>query len=118
MPRILGAWLAGLHDNDRLVTRAANEAFTQVFPGDGGKQKTVWKVYQSSILEYCKDAILKESVRTLSDERTTSPDDAEAKYARVVGSAMLVVTNLLGTLFTDIPRTVAANRGHHRYTHF
>ena len=117
MPRIIGTWLAGLYDNDRLVTRAATEAFTQVFPGDGGKQKAVWKVYQSSILEYCKDAILKESVRTLSDERTTSPDDAEAKYARVVGSAMLVVTNLLGTSFTEIPHTTTANSGYYRYTH-
>lgn len=116
MPRIIGAWLAGLYDNDRLVTRAANEAFTQVFPGDGGKQKAVWKVYQPSILGYCKDAILKESIRTLSDERTTSPDDAEAKYARVVGSAILVVTNLLGILFAETPCFTTADLGYHRYT--
>ena len=62
------------------------------------KQKAVWRVYQQSVLEYCRDAILKESVRTLSDERTTSPDDAEAKYARVVGSALLTIASVLGTL--------------------
>ena len=101
MPRIVGAWLSGLYDNDKLVTRAAYDAFTNVFPSDD-KQKNVWRVYQPSILEYCRDAILKESVRTLSDERTTSPDDAEAKYARVVSSAISVVTNILGILPRNI----------------
>ena len=97
MPKIVGAWLCGLYDNDKLVTRAARDSFSQVFPNEE-KQQNVWKLCQSSILEYCRDAIFKESTRTLSDERTTSPDDAEAKYARVVGSAISVVTQTLGTL--------------------
>ena len=91
----MGAWLTGLQDNDKLAARAAQAAFQKVFPTDD-KQKAVWRVYQRSILEYCREAILRENVRTLSDERTTSPDDAEAKYARVVSSALLTVTSLLG----------------------
>ena len=97
MPSIVGAWLSGLHDNDKLVTRAAHNAFNSVFSSDD-KQGNVWKAYQPVILEYCRDALLKESAQTLSDERTTSPDDVEAKYTRVVGSAILVITKCLGIL--------------------
>lgn len=95
MPNSIGAWLSGLHDNDKLARRGAHDAFVKVFPTDD-KQKTVWRFYQSSILEYCKNAILEETAATLSDERTTSPDDAEGKYARVAGTAMLTIANAMG----------------------
>ena len=70
--------------------------------------KNLWKVYQLSFLEYSRDAILKETVQTLSDERTVSPDDAEAKYARVVGAAILVVFHILGQSTTSsFPRSAS-----------
>ena len=96
MPAIISSWIAGLYDNDKTVSRAANESFNHAFSSEE-KQKNVWRVYLSSILEYCQDIIVKETPGTLSDERTTSPDDASAKYSRVVGTALLVVTNLLGS---------------------
>ena len=99
MPRSVGAWLAGLQDNDRIVSLAAESAFQKLFPGED-KQKTVWKVYQQPILAYCMDAVLKESVQTLSDERTASPDDADAKYARVIGAAILTVASALGKWYS------------------
>jgi len=99
MPKSVGAWLAGLQDNDRIVSRAAQNAFQMVFPSED-KQRIVWKVYQQPILEYCRDAVLKESVQTLSDERTASPDDAEAKYTRVIGAAILTVASALGKEFS------------------
>ena len=92
MPKVVGPWLAGLYDNDKIVSRATQESFKQVFNSEH-KMKNVWVVYQEAILEYSKDAIVKETVNTLSDERTTSPDDASAKYARVVGVAVLIVTH-------------------------
>ncbi len=98
MPKSVGAWLAGLQDNDRIVSRAAQSAFRKVFPSED-KQQIVWKVYQQPILEYCRDAVLRESVQTLSDERTASPDEAEAKYARVIGAAILTVASALGEEF-------------------
>lgn len=97
MPKLVGAWLAGLYDNDRPVAKAARDSFTRVFPTEE-KMRAIWKVYHSPILEYTQDAILRETVQTLSDERTVSPDDAEAKYARVVGSSISVITHLLGKL--------------------
>ena len=90
----MGPWLAGLYDTDRSVTRAAQESLKQAFPSEE-KIISLWRLYRSSIVEFCLDAITKETVYTLSDERTTSPDDALAKHARVVGASVLVVTNII-----------------------
>ena len=98
MPKLVGAWSAGLYDNDRPVAKAARDSFRQVFPTQE-KISAIWRVYQFPILEYSRDAILRETVQTLSDERTVSPDDAEAKYARVVGTSISVITNMLGEPF-------------------
>ena len=94
MPSIVSPWLAGLHDNDKSVARAAQESFIQVFSTDE-KRNNVWVVYQDVILKYSSNVIVKETMNTLSDERTISPDDASAKYARVVGTAILVVVHAI-----------------------
>ncbi|KAL9044085.1 MAG: hypothetical protein Q9214_002754, partial [Letrouitia sp. 1 TL-2023] len=94
LPDVVGSWLAGLYDSDKIVIRAAQESFKEVFPTKE-KQKNVWRIYLESILRYVSDAILKESVNTLSDERMTSPDDASTKYARVVGAAIYVISYAL-----------------------
>jgi hypothetical protein len=97
MPKIVGPWLAGLYDSDKIVSRATQESFKQVFSSEN-KIKNVWMVYQEAILEYSRDAIIKETANTLSDERTTSPDDASSKYTRVIGAATLVVTHVISQL--------------------
>ncbi|KAI9809452.1 MAG: hypothetical protein M1827_006832 [Pycnora praestabilis] len=94
MPRLIGAWLAGLYDNDKTVSRAAQDSFKQVFISSD-KMRSVWKAYERPILEYARDAIFRETVQSLNDERTVSPDDAEAKYARVIATGILVILNLL-----------------------
>ena len=101
MPKVIGAWLVGLQDNDKIVARAAEEAFQKVFPTKS-KQDAVWQIYQQILINYCKRVILEEGVTTLSDERTTSLDVAEAKYARVVGAALYTVANALGKLILYI----------------
>ena len=95
MPYAIGAWLAGLQDSDKLAARAARDAFQKVFSTEE-KQNNVRRVYQQAIIEYCRDVVLKETARTMSDERTTSPDDAEAKYSRVIGTTMLTVADSIG----------------------
>lgn len=95
MPMVVGAWLAGLYDNDKHVALAAQEAFRKVFSSQS-KQYNVWLIYRKAIFEYCRDAILREDVGTLSDERTTSPDVAKAKHAQVIGTALLTVSNAIG----------------------
>lgn len=97
MPRLAGAWLAGAQDSDRAASRAAQDALKQVFPTPE-KLQNVGKAFQQPILEYCRDGILNESVQTLSDERTVSPDDADATYARVIATSLAVIANLLSEL--------------------
>jgi E3 ubiquitin-protein ligase listerin len=96
LPKVIGAWLTGAFDSDRSVSRAALESFETAFPSEE-KRKAVWKIYQGPLLEYVEDAVLRHSPQTLSDERNTSPDDAEAKYVRVVSTALLALDQLLQT---------------------
>lgn len=97
MPKVAASWVAGQYDNDKSVSRAANESCKKVFNSEE-KIKNVWRLYQVSILEYARDVVVKETTNTLSDERTTSPDDSSAKYSRVVGASLMMVTNLLESI--------------------
>ncbi|KAL9610067.1 MAG: hypothetical protein Q9167_005204 [Letrouitia subvulpina] len=101
LPDVVGSWLAGLYDSDKIVARAAQESFNEVFPTKE-KQKNVWRIYLEAILRYVSDVIFKESVNTLSDERTTSLDDASTKYARVVGAAIYIISYALDELTEEI----------------
>jgi hypothetical protein len=98
LPKVIGAWLAGVYDNDKPVHQSALESFTRVFSTDE-KRAGVWKIYQNHILDFVDDVILQQTPHTLSDERTVKPDDAEAKYARVVGTAILLLNRVLGMRF-------------------
>ena len=100
MPRIAGPWLAGTFDTDRAVARAATEALNQVFTSPE-KIIGVKKTFQRSLLEYSRDAALHETAQTLSDERTVSSDDAKTTLARVVATALLIVTSLMTDLSSD-----------------
>ena len=94
MPTLVGPWLAGLYDSDATVSRATAESLVKVFKAEE-KLKNIWKLYESTILEYCNNIISNETVYSLSDERSVSPDDAEAKYARVMATAVMCATRLI-----------------------
>ncbi|OTA59151.1 hypothetical protein K449DRAFT_466863 [Hypoxylon sp. EC38] len=96
VPKIVGSWLAGTFDKDKAVSRAAIEGLSS-FLTTPEKVVQFWKRCQAQILEYASNAI-KETAETLSDERTTNADDAEAKYHRVLGSSLALVLNLLQKL--------------------
>lgn len=97
MPKVAASWAAGQYDNDKSVSRAANESFKRVFSSEE-KMKNVWRLYQVSILQYARDVVVKETRNTLSDERITSPDDSSAKYSRVAGASVMMVTNLMESI--------------------
>ena len=97
MPKAVGAWLCGLYDADRSVTEATQNSLRQVF-NTPEKIQSIRKAYQQPILEYCRDAIDRETPLTLSDERTVSPDDAQAKYSRVISACIALVGSLLSNL--------------------
>jgi hypothetical protein len=97
MPKSVAAWLCGLYDSDRSVVDATQTSLRQVF-NTPEKIQNIRKAYQQPILEYCRDAIDKESATTLSDERTVSKDDAEAKYSRVISACVSLLGSLLANL--------------------
>lgn len=94
LTKVVGAWLTGTFDTDKSVSRAALDSFATAFPSED-KRKAVWRLYQGPLLDYVEDAVLSHTPQTLSDERSTSPDDAEAKYVRVVSTALLTLDKLL-----------------------
>lgn len=110
LPKVIGAWIAGLYDNDRLVQRSDLESFLRVFSTEE-KRSGVWKIYQSAVLDFVDDVILQQTPQTLSDERTVKPDDAEAKYARVAGTAILSLNRIIGQ-----PLTTRTNECSHMLT--
>ena len=93
IPTIVGAWLAGIYDRDRVVARAANDGLAS-FLNTPEKALAFWKKCQRQILDYAIDAI-QETKDTLSDERSTTEEDAEAKYFRVITSSLSLVLGLL-----------------------
>ncbi|KAL5374934.1 hypothetical protein PMIN06_008724 [Paraphaeosphaeria minitans] len=97
MPKSVGAWLCGLYDGDRSVVDATQNALRQVF-NTPEKIQNIRRAYQQPILEYCRDAIDRETPQTLSDERTVNPDDAESKFSRVVSACILLLGSLLANL--------------------
>ena len=97
LPDVAGPWLAGLYDNDRATSRGAQEALKLVFP-TSEKLHSLRRIYHESIVQYCRDAILNETIHTLSDERSISPDDAETKYTRVISSRIMLISSLLADM--------------------
>lgn len=93
VPSVVGAWLSGLYDRDRGVARAANDGLSS-FLTTPEKMLAFWRKCQRPVLDYAISAI-QETRETLSDERSTTPEDAEAKYFRVVTSSLSLVLGLL-----------------------
>ena len=93
IPRVVGAWLAGTFDRDRVVSRAASDGLSSFLKTD---EKTIqfWRKCHVQILDYASEAI-RETPDSLSDERSTTKEDAEAKYYRVIGGSLSLIINLL-----------------------
>lgn len=100
MPKIAGPWLAGVFDSDKAAANAAKDSLGLVF-NTPEKIHGVRRTFHQSIVEYCKDATLNETVQTLSDERTISADDAQATFARVIATSIALVTSMLNNLSAD-----------------
>jgi len=96
IPAVVGAWLAGTFDRDRGASRTASDGlFSLVNTPD--KVLRFWKQCQAQILDYATAAIL-ETPSSLDDDRSTSKDDAEAKYYRVISGSLSLVLGLLQKL--------------------
>ncbi|KIV95004.1 hypothetical protein PV10_02712 [Exophiala mesophila] len=96
LPKVIGPWLSGIYDSDRAVARAAQESIAASFPTED-KRKALVKVYRDALIQYAEDAILTQTPQTLSDERSTTPEDAEAKFVRAAGTAILMLNHTIVT---------------------
>jgi hypothetical protein len=99
IPKVVGSWLAGTYDRDRAVARAATDGITSFLDTDD-KVRLFWKRCQAQILDHAQEAI-NETPQTLSDERSITADEVQAKYFRVAGSSISLVLNLLSKLDKD-----------------
>lgn len=99
IPRVAGPWLAGTYDKDRVVSRAATNGLSSFLNTDD-KVAQFWRKLQGQILDYALESV-RETPDTLSDERSTTKEDSEAKYYRVVGAALSIVLNLLQKVGAD-----------------
>ncbi|KAF3210885.1 hypothetical protein TWF679_006672 [Orbilia oligospora] len=106
LPQVAGSWLAGLYDSDQSVSAAATDALRQVFTTDE-KIGLVWKTYQMAIMDFCGNVKAKEQVNSLSDERNNSPDEMEAKFARVMKGVIMAAAHLA---VYSLLRTCLVNR--------
>lgn len=93
IPKVVGAWLAGLYDRDRAVARAASDGLAS-FLTSPEKADAFWKKCQPQILAFALEAI-QENEESLSDGRSTTKEDAEAKYFRVVNASLSLILRLL-----------------------
>lgn len=96
LPKIAGAWLAGTFDADKTVARTASQGL-HTFLNTEEKVVMFWKKCQTQILQYANEAIV-ETPDTLSDARSIKPEDAEAKFFRVISAAFSLVIGLLERL--------------------
>ena len=90
---IAASWLIGQHDNDRLVSRAACEAFDRCFTTEN-KRADFRKLFKTQITERCQDLAFDQTAATMSDSRFVTKDDADAKYSNVVSAAASVLAQL------------------------
>ncbi|EXJ80612.1 hypothetical protein A1O3_06896 [Capronia epimyces CBS 606.96] len=98
LSKVVGPWLSGVYDSDKLVARAAQDSISTAFKTEE-RRRALWKIYKDALIEYAEDAILVQTPKTLSDERSTSPDDAETKFVRVVGNAIYMLRQVLKSNF-------------------
>ena len=92
-PIMVGPWLAGTFDRDRVVARAAAGGLSHFLNTDA-KRDEFWRKCKDHIFKFANEAI-RETAETLSDERSSTKEDSAAKYYRVLGSSLSLVLNLL-----------------------
>jgi hypothetical protein len=93
LPSFVGPWIAGTFDRDKRVLRVASDALAS-FLQTKEKEDAFWKAVQARVLEFATEAI-NETPDTLSDERSTTKQDSDAKYFRVVGASLSLAQNLV-----------------------
>lgn len=97
LPQIVTSWLAGLFDADRNVTKTVSDSLDAIFPSSEKKTK-MWKNFQPAIVQFCIDTAFRETSSSLSDEKSTTPEDSEDMYVRVTSSHVYLLAAMISQL--------------------
>ena len=97
LPHIVTSWLAGLFDADRNVSKTVSDSLDAVFPSSEKRTK-MWKNFQPAIVQFCVDTVFQETASSLSDEKSTTPEDSEDLYVRVMSSHVYLLAAMIGQL--------------------
>ncbi|PHH56078.1 E3 ubiquitin-protein ligase listerin [Ceratocystis fimbriata CBS 114723] len=97
-PKFFPVWLAGRFDSSNPVHKAASRGHASFIPTQEKMTLMLGKC-QEMVLRYAADC-LQETKDSLSDERSTKPEDAEAKYCRVISASL----SLVAFLITSVPK--------------
>jgi len=93
IPFLVGPWLAGTYDRDKVVSRAAGDGLSS-FLNTKEKERKFWGKCQAQIMDYATQAML-ETPDTLSDARSSTKEDALSKYYRVASGSLSLILGLI-----------------------
>lgn len=86
LKQLIGPWFTSQYDNYPPAATAAKQSFEAAFPPN--KTYEVIVFCEEEILSYICDNLTNQTAETLSNIKVVSPEDAEAKYERVLLSSL------------------------------
>ncbi|XP_066277345.1 E3 ubiquitin-protein ligase listerin-like isoform X3 [Branchiostoma lanceolatum] len=89
LKHLMGIWLLSQCDTYVPSADAARLAFSSAFPQN--KQAEALVFCKHEVLTHLQDNLFKQTPQTMSDPKTTSPEEVEAKYQRVVTASLMAI---------------------------
>ncbi|XP_067945873.1 E3 ubiquitin-protein ligase listerin-like [Watersipora subatra] len=94
LKQLIGAWMLSFCDGHAPAASAARSAFQSVFNSETKSTEAV--VYcHAEIIKYLYDMLFNASPETLSDSKTTSPEEMKEKYERALSASFLCLSLII-----------------------
>ncbi|ONH65529.1 E3 ubiquitin-protein ligase listerin [Cyberlindnera fabianii] len=87
--------LSGTYDLDTSVCNSTVKNISRAFNDDQTKINNLWIIFQNEILNFADQALNKETVDTISDDRFVPRDEAELKYLRLINATISMVSHMI-----------------------
>ncbi len=95
LKHFIGSWLLATFDTTPEVARAAQEALNDTFASEE-KIKAVYQLYLPNVISFAEKCLYEAISENTSDARqSTSDEDAEAKYERLISASVEVLCLLV-----------------------
>jgi hypothetical protein len=96
---IVPCWLCTMCDPHLPAAKAAQTALAATLPNDV-KRADAFVFCKDAIFNYITENLFEHTPSSLSDPKSTSPEDMQSKYERVVATSLLAVGHLLQQLLS------------------